>query len=64
MENIGSMHDLQNLLKNTIAEFMENHLEEELDGKLGYSKYDHNNKDTTTASIPKAAKRCAPALEM
>ena len=37
-ENIGSMDDIQNLFKETIAEFMENGLEVELDDELGYSK--------------------------
>ena len=45
-EEIGSMDDIQNLFKETIAEFMENGLEAELDGELGYSKYDYKNKDT------------------
>ena len=31
MANIGSMDDIQNLFKETIAEFMENGLEAELD---------------------------------
>lgn len=63
MANIGSMDDIQNLFKETIAEFMENGLEAELDDELGYSKYDYKNKDTdnTTAT---AAKRCAPVLAM
>ena len=46
MANIGSMDDIQNLFKETIAEFMENGLEAELDDELGYSKYDCKNKDT------------------
>lgn len=46
MSNIGSMEDIQNLFKETIAEFMENGLEAELDEELGYSKYDYKNKDT------------------
>ena len=37
MANIGSMDDIQNLFKETIAEFMENGLEAELDDELGYS---------------------------
>ena len=45
MANIGSMDDIQNPFKETIAEFMENGLEAELD-ELGYSKYDYKNKDT------------------
>ena len=44
--NISSMEDIQNLFKETIAEFMENGLDAELDGELGYSKYDYKNKDT------------------
>lgn len=46
MANIGSMDDIQNLFKETIAEFMENGLEAELDKEPGYSKYDYKNKDT------------------
>lgn len=44
--NVSSMADIQNLFKETIAEFMENGLEAELDEELGYSKYDYKNKDT------------------
>ena len=44
--NISSMEDIQNLFKETIAEFMENGLDAELDEELGYSKYDYKNKDT------------------
>ena len=44
--NISSMEDIQNLFKKTIAEFMENGLNAELDDELGYSKYDYKNKDT------------------
>ena len=48
MTNIGSMDDIQNLFKETIAEFMENGLGTELDDELGYSKcgYKNKNKDT------------------
>lgn len=46
MANIGSIDDIQNLLKETIAEFMENGLKAELDDELGYSKYDYKSKDT------------------
>lgn len=46
LANIGSMDDIQNLVKETIAEFIENGLEAELDDELGYSKYDYKNKDT------------------
>ena len=44
MANIDSMDDIQNLFKETHAEFMENGLEAELDEDLGYSKYDYKNK--------------------
>ena len=46
MANIGSMDDIQSLFKETIAEFMENGLDAELDNELGYSWYDYKNKDT------------------
>lgn len=46
MSNISSMNDIQDLFKETIAEFMENGLEAELDEELGYSKYDYKNKTT------------------
>lgn len=44
--NISSMADIQKLFKDTIAEFMENGLDAELDEELGYSRYDYKNKDT------------------
>lgn len=47
--NISSMEDIQNLFKETIAEFMENGLDAELDEELGYSKYDYRNKDTSNS---------------
>lgn len=49
VSNIGSMADIQNLFKETIAEFMENGLEAELDEDLGYSKYDYKNKEGTNS---------------
>ena len=49
MANIGSMDDIQTCSKRTIAEFMENGLEAELDDELGYSKYDYKNKDTANS---------------
>lgn len=47
--NINSMNDIQDLFKETIAEFMENGLEAELEDELGYSKYDYKNKDTANS---------------
>lgn len=49
VSNIDSMADIQNLFKETIAEFMENELEAELDEDLGYSKYDYKNKEGTNS---------------
>ena len=46
VSNISSMDDIQNLFKETIAEFIENGLESELDEELGYSKYDYKHKET------------------
>ena len=46
LANVSSMSDIQNLFKETIAEFMEDGLDAELDEELGYSKYDYKNKDT------------------
>ena len=65
MANIGSMDDIQSLFKETIAEFMENGLDAELDDELGYSRYDYKKIRTrTTAGTGTAAKRCAPASVM
>ena len=46
MANIGSMDDIQNLFKETIAEFMENGLEAELDDELGYSSQGNPDQNT------------------
>ena len=46
LANVSSMDDIQELFKGTIAEFMENCLEAELDDQLGYNRYDYKNKDT------------------
>ena len=53
--NISSMEDIQKLFKETIAEFMENGLDAELDEELGYSRYDYRNKETDTAGMVTAA---------
>lgn len=44
--NVQSMDDIQELFKETIAEFMESGLEAELDEELGYEPYDVKNKTT------------------
>lgn len=43
--NVQSMDDIQNLFKETIAEFMEGGLESELDDELGYEPYDVKKQD-------------------
>lgn len=44
--NVQSMDDIQELFKETIAEFFEVSLESELDNELGYEPYDVKNKAT------------------
>ena len=44
--NVQSMDDIQDLFKETIAEFMQGSLEAELDEELGYEPYDVKNKNT------------------
>ncbi len=57
MGNINSMDDIQNLFRETIAEFMENGLEAELEDELGYSKYDYRNKNTANSRNGHSSKR-------
>ena len=49
LSNVGSLEDIRDLFRETIAEFMENGLEAELDNELGYSKYDYKNKATNNS---------------
>jgi len=51
------MADIQELFKETIAEFMENGLDAELDEELGYSRYDYKNKDTDNSRNGHSSKR-------
>ena len=66
MGGISSMDDIQNLFKETIAEFMENGLDAELDDELGYSKYDYKNKETDNSRngqhFQRHASPCTPRL--
>ena len=55
--NISSMEDIQKLFKETIAEFMENGLDAELDEELCYSKYDYRNKETDNSRNGHSSKR-------
>lgn len=56
LANIGCMDDIQSLFKETIAEFMENGLEADLDDELGYSRYDYKNKDTDNSRNDNSSK--------
>ena len=58
LANVSSMDDIQSLFKDTIAEFMENGLEAELDDELGYSRYDYKNKDTDNSRNSTTARHC------
>ena len=51
------MADIQSLFRETIAEFMENGLEAELDEELGYSKYDFRNKETDNSRNGHSSKK-------
>ena len=44
--NVNSMEDIQQLFRETIAQFMENGLQSELDDELGYDRYDQSEKAT------------------
>lgn len=57
LSSVSSMDDIQNLFKETIAEFMENGLEAELDEELGYDRYDHKNKQTDNSRNGHSKKR-------
>ena len=61
LANVGSMDDIQELFKDTIAEFMENGLEAELDDQLGMTA---RTRTRITAGTGTAAKPCAPVLAM
>ena len=61
LANVGSMDDIQELFKDTIAEFMENSLEAELDDQLGMIA---RTRTRITAGTGTAAKPCAPVLAM
>ena len=62
VSNISSMEDIQSLFKETIAEFMENGLDAELDDELGYSRYDYRNKDTDNSRNGHSSKRLRTSM--
>jgi len=55
--DVNSMEDIQNLFKETIAEFMENGLDAELEEDLGYSKYNYRDKETENSRNGHSGKR-------
>lgn len=57
MASIGSTDDIQKLFRETIAEFMEDGLEAELDEELDYSKYDYKNKNADKGRNSHSIKR-------
>lgn len=59
--NVQSMDDIQELFKETIAEFMESGLEAELDEELGYEPYDVKNKTTDNSQTVTAKNRSEQA---
>ena len=46
LSNVSNMEDIQNLFKETMAEFMEEGLDAELSEELGHNRYDYKNKET------------------
>ena len=61
--NVQSMDDIQNLFKETIAEFMQGSLEAELDEELGYEPYDVKNKNTENSRNGHSKKTLRTSME-
>ena len=57
LSSVSSMEDIQALLKETIAEFMEEGLDAELSEEFGYSKYDYKNKETDNSRNGHSSKK-------
>ena len=64
MANIGSMDDIQNLFKETIAEFRRMVWKQNWMTNWVTASTTTGTKTRITAATATAAKRCAPALEM
>lgn len=64
MANVGSMNDIQNLFKETIAEFMENGLMQNCPMNWATANTTTGTRIPTTAETATAAKPCAPASAM
>jgi len=65
--DITGLHDFRDLYKEMLGVFLENGLEGELEEELGYSKYDHRNKETTNrrnGHTPKSLKTSNGLLEI
>ena len=72
LSGVEGMEDIQQLFRETIAEFMESGLDAEMDEQLGYERYDVQGKETddsrngkgrrrTTAGTGTAERPCGPA---
>ena len=63
LSGVSSMADIQELFKETIAEFMEDGLDAELTEELGYSRYTttrtRRQKTAGTGTVPRS---CEPAM--
>lgn len=57
LSGVGSMADIQELFKETIAEFMADSLDAELTEELGYSRYDYKNKETENSRNGHSSKK-------
>lgn len=57
LSGVSSMADIQDLFKETIAEFMEDSLDAELTEELGHSKYDYKNKATENSRNGRSSKK-------
>ena len=57
LSGASSMTDIQELFKETIAEFMEDGLEAELSEALGYIKYDYKQKETENSRNGHSSKK-------
>lgn len=64
VSNVSSMADIQNLFKETIAEFMKNSLDAELEMNWATVNMTTAARTRTTAEMAIAARRCAPASGM
>ena len=64
MANIGSMEDIQGLFKETIAEFMENGLEQNWMMSWATADMTTKTRTRTIAATDTAVRHCGPALEM